>query len=175
MAHGTLINGTAYEIAGGRTLVGGTAYGIDKGRTLVNGTAYAIGFAQMCSIAIQGNPDINPNMAFVQFNNLEEYDYDPVRVCGDGQAYLVYTGADAEEQLVDLSLLNPTFSVPYGLSMYCYVKQSSEPGYVMVNGTKVAETTSGDIFYRYTIINHATITLNRLGQGRYGSVEITEE
>ena len=45
MAHRTLINGTAYEIAGGKTLVGGTAYSIDKGKTLVGGTAYEVGFA----------------------------------------------------------------------------------------------------------------------------------
>ena len=44
MAHKTLINGTAYEIGGGKTLVGGTAYSIDKGKTLVGGTAYEIGF-----------------------------------------------------------------------------------------------------------------------------------
>ena len=44
MAHKTLINGTAYEISGGRTLVNGTGYSIDKGKTLVGGTAYEVGF-----------------------------------------------------------------------------------------------------------------------------------
>ncbi len=44
MAHRTLINGTAYEICGGKTLVGGTAYEIGKGKTLIGGTAYEIGF-----------------------------------------------------------------------------------------------------------------------------------
>lgn len=44
MAHKTLINGTAYEITGGRTLVNGTGYSIDKGKTLVDGTAYGVGF-----------------------------------------------------------------------------------------------------------------------------------
>lgn len=44
MAHKTLINGTAYEISGGKTLVGGTAYGIKNGKTLVGGTAYEVGF-----------------------------------------------------------------------------------------------------------------------------------
>ena len=44
MAHKTLINGTAYEISGGRTLVNGTGYSIDKGKTLVDGTAYEINF-----------------------------------------------------------------------------------------------------------------------------------
>lgn len=44
MAHKTFVNGTAYEVSGGRTLVNGTGYKIDKGRTLVNGTGYDISF-----------------------------------------------------------------------------------------------------------------------------------
>lgn len=44
MAHKTLINGTSYEISGGKTLVNDTAYSIDKGKTLVGGTAYEVGF-----------------------------------------------------------------------------------------------------------------------------------
>lgn len=44
MAHKTLIDGTAYEISGGKTLVDGTAYSIKSGKTLVDGTAYEIGF-----------------------------------------------------------------------------------------------------------------------------------
>lgn len=44
MAHKTLINGTAYEVTGGRTLIDGTGYSIAGGRTLVNGTGYDISF-----------------------------------------------------------------------------------------------------------------------------------
>lgn len=44
MAHKTLINGTSYDISGGKTLIGGTAYKITGGRTLIGGTAYAISF-----------------------------------------------------------------------------------------------------------------------------------
>lgn len=44
MAHKTRVNGTNYEISGGKTLVNGTAYKIDKGKTLVGGTAYSISF-----------------------------------------------------------------------------------------------------------------------------------
>ena len=47
MAHKTLINGTSYEISGGRTLVNGTGYSIDKGKTLVSGTAYEVGFVSI--------------------------------------------------------------------------------------------------------------------------------
>lgn len=43
MAHKTLINGTAYEVNGGRTLINGTGYNIVSGKTLIGGTAYEIG------------------------------------------------------------------------------------------------------------------------------------
>lgn len=43
-SHQALVNGTAYNILGGRTLIGGTGYGISKGRTLVGGTGYDIAF-----------------------------------------------------------------------------------------------------------------------------------
>lgn len=42
MAYGTKVDGTAYEITGGRCLVGGTAYAITGGRCLADGTAYDI-------------------------------------------------------------------------------------------------------------------------------------
>lgn len=42
--HKVRINGTAYEVKGGKCLVNGTVYSIKKGRTLVNGTGYDINF-----------------------------------------------------------------------------------------------------------------------------------
>lgn len=44
-AHKTLVNGTVYEVHGGKCLVNGTSYDIKKGRTLINGTEYDITFA----------------------------------------------------------------------------------------------------------------------------------
>lgn len=42
--HKTLVNGTAYEVKGGKCLVNGTVYNIFKGRTLIGGTGYDITF-----------------------------------------------------------------------------------------------------------------------------------
>lgn len=42
--HKTLVNGTAYEVKGGKCMVNGTVYNILKGRTLINGTGYDITF-----------------------------------------------------------------------------------------------------------------------------------
>lgn len=44
MAHKTRINGTIYDVQGGRCRVNGTAYDVKKGRTLINGTGYDIAF-----------------------------------------------------------------------------------------------------------------------------------
>ena len=44
MVHKTLINGTVYEVKGGKCLVNGTSYDIKKGRTLIGGTGYDITF-----------------------------------------------------------------------------------------------------------------------------------
>ena len=44
MAHKTLVNGTVYEVKGGKCLVNGTVYSINKGRTIIGGTGYDINF-----------------------------------------------------------------------------------------------------------------------------------
>ena len=46
MAHKTCIDGTTYEITGGKSLVSGTVYSIASGKTLVNGTSYGIYFTE---------------------------------------------------------------------------------------------------------------------------------
>ena len=45
MSHKTRVNGTVYEVQGGKCLVNGTSYDIKKGRTLIGGTGYDITFA----------------------------------------------------------------------------------------------------------------------------------
>lgn len=42
--HKTLVNGTVYEVKGGKCMVDGTVYNILKGRTLIGGTGYDITF-----------------------------------------------------------------------------------------------------------------------------------
>ena len=43
-SHLALIDGTAYNILGGRTLIGGTGYALSKGQTILDGTGYDITF-----------------------------------------------------------------------------------------------------------------------------------
>lgn len=44
MSHKTRVNGTTYDVKGGKCLIGGTGYGIKKGKTLIGGTGYDIAF-----------------------------------------------------------------------------------------------------------------------------------
>lgn len=48
--HKTLVNGTAYEVTGGKCLINGTVYNIKKGRTLIDGTGYDIKFGPDVSL-----------------------------------------------------------------------------------------------------------------------------
>lgn len=57
-AHKTLINGTAYEVKGGKCMVNGTVYSIKKGRTLIGGTRYDIKFSDGLTWVINEKPDI---------------------------------------------------------------------------------------------------------------------
>lgn len=78
MGHKTLVNGTAYEIDGGRTLIGGTGYEIKSGRTLVDGTGYGIDFMEalpklfheMTVHAVRGH-----NQPDTKFMNFDVTDY----------------------------------------------------------------------------------------------------
>lgn len=68
MAHKTLVNGTAYEITGGKTLVDGTAYSIKNGKTLVGGTAYEVGFVTpIGELAVGSSVFLNVNGAKTEF------------------------------------------------------------------------------------------------------------
>ena len=55
MAHKTLVNGTAYEVKGGKCLVNGTSYDIKKGRTLIGGTGYDITFQSAVTMPVKGD------------------------------------------------------------------------------------------------------------------------
>lgn len=99
MAHKTLINGTAYEISGGKTLVGGTAYSIKNGKTLVGGTAYGVEFAKLVTTLILHL--IVTGEAILYTTDAGTYTYTTtssnpkIVVSSDGGMVLAYFGEDA--------------------------------------------------------------------------------
>jgi hypothetical protein len=54
----TLVNGTAYDVKGGKCLVNGTVYNIKKGRTLIAGTGYAVKFQNGYTWILNENADL---------------------------------------------------------------------------------------------------------------------
>lgn len=54
----TLVNGTVYEVKGGKCLVNGTVYDIKKGRTLIGGTGYDIKFQNGYTWVLNENADL---------------------------------------------------------------------------------------------------------------------
>lgn len=57
--HKTLVNGTVYQVKGGKCLVNGTVYNILKGRTLIGGTGYDINFEPDVSLTWYFNETID--------------------------------------------------------------------------------------------------------------------
>ena len=75
MAHKTLIDGTAYEIKGGKTLVNGTGYEIKSGKTLVGGTAYDVGFGGgMANVRITTPDQTNASFPNIIINGVNYND-----------------------------------------------------------------------------------------------------
>lgn len=52
------INGTWYDIKGGKPLIGGTAYAVKKGRTLIGGTGYDVKLAKSLTWLLNDTVDI---------------------------------------------------------------------------------------------------------------------
>ena len=88
MAHKTLIDGTAYEISGGKTLIDGVAYSIDKGKTLVGGTAYEVGFGQLATITVIGDSD---GLGYIEHNGIA-YDSAATFTANIGDTIYCYVG-----------------------------------------------------------------------------------
>ena len=145
MAHKVLVDGTAYEISGGRTLVNGTGYSIDKGKTLVGGTVYEVGFA--------------PSEVTVTITKTSAGSNCGVTIDG-----ITYGGKG--------STVSTTLAVPIGTVIYCtaFINDNDTQGYVSVNGIQVAS--GGVRNYAYTVKENISISMSGNKDG--GVVEITE-
>ena len=73
MANKTLINGTAYDIAGGATKINGTGYTISGGRTLIEGTGYSISFGPKFKWDEASWADLNALCLQKKNNEIDEY------------------------------------------------------------------------------------------------------
>lgn len=149
MAHKNLIDGTAYEIDGGKAMVDGTVYEIDHGTTLVDGTAYEVGFAKP--------------MAKVTIVEATGYQSGLCELIVDG---ITYTSA-------------ATFEVPIGTEIYFKAKGGDNSySQINVNGNTVAQGSGDrdkgfkDCSYTHTITCNLFVKFSRNKDG--GIITITE-
>lgn len=167
MAHKTLINGTAYEIDGGKTLVNGTAYEVDKGKTLVGGTMYGVEFAPSeVTLTITAQDKSSGSGSYK--------DYATVTV--NGTTYQTTTTGTLA-----------TLVVPYGTVVRCSAKGSASTifsGAINLNGTTIQTTEQAGntvITYDHTLTKDTDVELKvqyysyMMSSVRAGTVTITEK
>ena len=152
MSHKTLVNGTVYEVDGGKTLIDGVAYSIDKGKTLIGGTAYEVGFSQPVTITVTGT----------------------------GLEYFVYI-TYINKELGYPSYFSPTtFTANVGDIISCSVTECWSSQFIYLNGEQIkGGWGENDISYDYIVTSDATIELyhNNVSdkRSRSGIISITEE
>jgi hypothetical protein len=177
MSHKTLVNGTVYEVGGGKTLIDGVAFAIDKGKTLVGGTAYEIGFIQPIGITVRlgGTISGSEHFAYISF---QEYEYGPIAsITSDG---IMYRGDPSENDQIGIITDGAFIEIsPDAPIINCYVQSKSMMGSskIKVNGNVVESVTSGSAEYGYMLTGRATITLmvTTSMAGAYSTIEIFEE
>lgn len=128
MAHGTMIGGTAYGIAGGKTMVDGTVYDIARGKTMVDGTAYKIGFGSMAAVTLEANAYLSLASIYVYINGTRYWTADTVEV---------EMGSEVEVKFRTSLTSNYIY---YGGSMKQYVAANTYATYTFTITTNVTIT-----------------------------------
>ena len=175
MAHKTLINGTAYEISGGKTLVDGTGYEISKGATLVDGAAYEIPFGAQSGITIRlgGTVSGSEDFAHICFNAHEDGAF--LCITSDGKVRFESPAGYLLETITDTAF----FALPIGSNIDCYVKSGGifADARIRVNNAIVAQKRNGAARYEYSTVGRAIIYLvvTQTVSGAVGTIEIIEE
>lgn len=165
MAHKTLIDGTAYEISGGKTLVNGTAYSIKNGKTLVGGTAYEVGFGVPCEVTITGDSSYT---AYGITNYAAYVKIDGVKY--GSPAKITVNQGDTISFCVRSAIKNPGQIMGY-----------NQPGNIYLNGTLVySGSADGEGTYNYTVQGNIAVNVE-MYSGKvssltyyYGNLYITE-
>lgn len=66
-SHKALVNGTLYDMTGGKCLIGGTGYSIKKGKTLIGGTGYDIALGSKTWLINKNNFTLSLQETYINF------------------------------------------------------------------------------------------------------------
>lgn len=149
MAHRTLINGTSYEILGGKTMRDGTGCNFESGRVLVNGTGYDIPF--LIPVTIVGGKSSAPIGS------------------GQGLGYAEYNGAKYTDE---------TIYMQPGEQVRIFLQVSANMFYDKLALTVYGETIAGTKVNAYTKEYYLTVTkaskIEFTDKGTYLTATVTE-
>lgn len=153
MSHKTLVNGTVYEVDGGKTLIDGVAYSIDKGKTLVGGTAYEVGFDNgMRKITVTRDYDGggSPFIRIAANEMLSNDIYFRANGRCDGLAYSTWTSP-------------ATIEVPVGTQFHYSGEVDGAVFEVVLNGSVVSSKNDWIDYGWYTVTKNMTFAMTRVG------------
>ena len=130
MVHKTKIDGTSYDINGGKCNIDGVKYNINKGKTLIDGTSYDINFLDPTKITVKGEgagstPDGEVAISYIKINNESKIYTETVKEFKPGEN-------------VEIKL----FAQNYGFSY--------NRAYIMINGEEVARASAAGETVDYT-------------------------
>lgn len=134
MAHKTLIEGTAYNIKGGRDLIGGTGYSKKNGKVLIDGTVHAIEFVKKLRITIVNAIDSSNMSGSVIYNGkahtsgtleVEQGETVTIALRNDGGSGWCFVGVNGNDAASGSSHVEYTYTVTKNASIrfesYSYV------------------------------------------------------
>ena len=167
MAQKAMVDGTVYELSGGKTMVDGTAYTINGGKTMVDGTIYEISMAQPITVTIRLNVDS------MNYGNLAE-STTGLTLKINGKSYATPPDGTNIDYLGNgFMRAIYTVSVPVGSSLYVVGHRTSiygnAYGGVELNGSQVSRYD-----YTMTLTDNAYISVTCVsGDYSYRTVSIT--
>lgn len=171
MSHKTLVNGTVYEVDGGKTLIDGVAYSIKNGKTLVGGTVYEVGFDNgMRKITVtrdyDGTSYGSTGAVRISLDETSEDIYFRDNGACDGLPYSTWTSP-------------ATIEVPVGTPFYCFAEYEGCAFEVILNGSVVSSKKDWFDYGWYTVTKNVTIAMTKGYSDTYGcplyTITITEE
>lgn len=159
MAHKTKVNGTNYDISGGKTRVNGTNYKVEGGKTRVGGTNYKIALYRTVTINITDHN--SAARIYVNYPN---------------------TGGYPKSSLTNSNETH-TIEVPIGTVVNCRIVQntSSKKGYIKLPSGETITSNESTFSYDFKIQTNTVFTLTSYKQTEMllyqydGEITITEE
>lgn len=165
MAQKAMVDGTVYELSGGKTMVDGTAYTIHGGKTMVDGTVYEISMVQNITVKIQIRVDTEYGGDFSGTG---------LTLTIAGKSYAIPpSNATTENLATGFTQKTFTISVPTGSSLYVTASHTNIYG-SYYGGVYLNSKYVNNYSHTMTLSDNAYISVTCVtGEFSYRTVSIT--